>query len=247
MTKYEWETELKRNIHRLPDDEIKRVMEYYGELFDDKAERGKSETEIIYEFGNPADVADKIMSEYDGELKYEPEGGIPVPPMRVESEPAQAPRTDTAVSDDSVQRRNITIENTSARPSRATENARSSKSSSGLTSGGRILLFVLINVLTGFAFFICLAAVWIVLGALTVAGGAIGLGGAAATVVSLGVLFGGHAGAGLAQLGMGVALVGIGILMTIALIKCVKLFGIVTVRIFVSIKNWLVPKEAKNA
>lgn len=68
MTKYEWETELKKNIHRLPADEIKRVMEYYGELFEDHIERGKTESQIINEFGNPVDVADKILSEYDGEL-----------------------------------------------------------------------------------------------------------------------------------------------------------------------------------
>ena len=37
MTKYEFETELKKKISRLPADEIKRVIEYYGELFEDMA------------------------------------------------------------------------------------------------------------------------------------------------------------------------------------------------------------------
>jgi len=64
VTKYEWETELKKNIHRLPSDEINRVLEYYDELFADKIERGYGETEIIAQFGNPADVAYKIISEY---------------------------------------------------------------------------------------------------------------------------------------------------------------------------------------
>ena len=77
MTKYEWETELKKNIHRLPADEIKRVMEYYGELFEDHIERGKTESQIINEFGNPVDVADKILSEYDGELVDDV--GVPTP------------------------------------------------------------------------------------------------------------------------------------------------------------------------
>ncbi|MCX4314104.1 MAG: hypothetical protein OSJ83_09675, partial [Clostridia bacterium] len=62
-------------IRRLPDDEIKRVTDYYGELFADKAERGESEREIINEFGNPVDVADKILSEYDGEIKPQDVGG----------------------------------------------------------------------------------------------------------------------------------------------------------------------------
>lgn len=67
MTKYEWETELKKCIHRLPPEEIKRVTEYYSELFEDHIERGKTETQIINEFGNPVDVAFKILSEYDSE------------------------------------------------------------------------------------------------------------------------------------------------------------------------------------
>lgn len=249
MTKYEWETELKRNIHRLPDDEIKRVMEYYGELFDDKAERGKSEREIIFEFGNPVDVADKILSEYDGELKTDTESEIPVPRLR-DDEPLQHTQTDVVTQEDvAPPRRNITVERTSAsgRRSEKSDNVRADKSSAGMASGTRILLFVLINVLTCFAFFICFVAVWIVLGALTVAGGAMGLGGVAAAIISCGALFGGHLGAGLAQLGMSVALVGIGILMTIVLIKSVKLYAGITKRVFVSIKNWLAPKETENA
>ena len=77
MTKYEWDRELKKNIHRLPDDEIKRVLEYYDELFEDYIERGKSEREIIAEFGNPCDVADKILADYDGELKSDDPFGHP--------------------------------------------------------------------------------------------------------------------------------------------------------------------------
>lgn len=65
MTKYEWESELKRRIAGLPEDEIRRVLEYYNELFEDNIERGKSEARIVCEFGNPADVASKILSEYE--------------------------------------------------------------------------------------------------------------------------------------------------------------------------------------
>ncbi len=88
MTKYEWETELKKNIHRLPADEINRVMEYYAELFEDYIERGKTETQIINEFGNPVDVADKILSEYDGELA----DGV----IETRSTPASAPTSEPA-------------------------------------------------------------------------------------------------------------------------------------------------------
>lgn len=63
MTKYEWERELEKNLHTLSKDEIKRVLEYYNELFMDKIERGGTETSIIAEFGNPFDVANKIIAE----------------------------------------------------------------------------------------------------------------------------------------------------------------------------------------
>lgn len=64
MTKYEWETELKKCMHRLPKAEQDKVLEYYNELFADQAENGRSEKQIINEFGNPSDVAFKIMTDY---------------------------------------------------------------------------------------------------------------------------------------------------------------------------------------
>lgn len=64
MTKYEWETELRKCMHRLPRTEQDRVLEYYNELFADQAENGRSEKQIINEFGNPSDVAFKIMTDY---------------------------------------------------------------------------------------------------------------------------------------------------------------------------------------
>ncbi len=67
MTKYEWERELRKNIQRLPSDEVDKILDYYDELFEDKAERGMRESDIIYEFGNPFDVARKIMNEFDAE------------------------------------------------------------------------------------------------------------------------------------------------------------------------------------
>lgn len=67
MTKYEWEKELKKNIYKLPPEEIDKIADYYNELFLDKAESGMSEKSIINEFGNPFDVARKIMNEYETE------------------------------------------------------------------------------------------------------------------------------------------------------------------------------------
>jgi uncharacterized membrane protein len=61
MTKYEWERELRNNLKRLPEAEVSRVLDYYDELFEDKVEEGMSEKEIVKRFGNPFDVAYKIL------------------------------------------------------------------------------------------------------------------------------------------------------------------------------------------
>lgn len=65
MTKYEWESELKRHIAGLPKEEQTKALEFYNELFEDKIESGYKEKRIIAEFGNPRDVADKILEEYN--------------------------------------------------------------------------------------------------------------------------------------------------------------------------------------
>lgn len=64
MTKYEWEIELKKHMGDLPRGEQERVLEYYNELFADGMESGKSEKQLVSEFGNPVDVAYRIIAEY---------------------------------------------------------------------------------------------------------------------------------------------------------------------------------------
>jgi len=67
MTKYEWENELTKNLKRLPDIEVSKILDYYNELFFDKADTGLSEKEIIKSFGNPFDVAYKVVYGFEGE------------------------------------------------------------------------------------------------------------------------------------------------------------------------------------
>lgn len=68
MTKYEWESELRKNLYRIPEREQEKVFEYYNELFLDKVEQGGTEQTIIREFGNPFDVANRILADYDEEI-----------------------------------------------------------------------------------------------------------------------------------------------------------------------------------
>lgn len=78
MTKWEWESALKRHLARLSEAEQERALGYYQELFADKAEAGMSETRIIEQFGNPAEVAEKILAEYQYELHTPPFDAQPV-------------------------------------------------------------------------------------------------------------------------------------------------------------------------
>lgn len=64
MTKYEWERELKKHIAVLPKSEQTKIFDYYNEIFEDRIEAGMRENDIIYEFGNPFDVAQKILADY---------------------------------------------------------------------------------------------------------------------------------------------------------------------------------------
>lgn len=72
MTKYEWDRQLKKGISSLPAGEQRRVLEYYNELFSDKIDAGMKEQEVIAEFGNPYDVANKLIVDYYNEDK----GGV---------------------------------------------------------------------------------------------------------------------------------------------------------------------------
>lgn len=69
MTKYEWERQLKKGISSLPKSEQQRALDYYNELFADKIDAGMREQYIIAEFGNPYDVANKILTDYYTEGK----------------------------------------------------------------------------------------------------------------------------------------------------------------------------------
>lgn len=235
MTKYEWETALKKNICRLPDDEIGRVMEYYGELFEDNIERGKTETAIINEFGNPVDVAEKILSEYDGEYKAET--------ADKNAKSVFDGIADNVVSTVVEHEQHEEIKNSDEVIERKDDSAGSAQKSSNTTKAKRAIVFIVLNVLTGFAFFIVFAVLWIVFSVFVIAGVSVAAGGGFASVVSFGVMFNGHAASGLAQLGMGLVCIGIGIAIVVVAAKGVKPIAMFTRKCFSLLKNWLTGKR----
>ena len=63
MTKTEFLFELKKGLSGLPEEDIKRSIEFYSEMIDDRIEDGKTEEEAIADIGSVKDVVSQILSE----------------------------------------------------------------------------------------------------------------------------------------------------------------------------------------
>lgn len=63
MTYIKWKDEVEGYLASLPREEKQKVFSYFSEMYADKREAGKSEEQIIEEFGAPYDVAKKILAE----------------------------------------------------------------------------------------------------------------------------------------------------------------------------------------
>ena len=62
MTKKNWEKRLLSNLRPLQRDERKKILDYYREIYSDKAEAGYSEAEILAEFSSPEECATRILA-----------------------------------------------------------------------------------------------------------------------------------------------------------------------------------------
>lgn len=116
MTKFEWERQLKKGISGLPHSEQQRVLDYYGELFSDKIDAGMSESEIIAEFGNPYDVANRILVDFynDGKNNAQADEYIYSTPDSIEetnpSVASQPTETSAAVKSGATEKNNSNSE-----------------------------------------------------------------------------------------------------------------------------------------
>ena len=63
MTKKEFLEELKNGLCGLPKEDIKRSIEFYSEMIDDRIEDGKSEEEAVSDIGSVKEVISQILSE----------------------------------------------------------------------------------------------------------------------------------------------------------------------------------------
>ncbi len=63
MTYIKWKDEVESYLVSLPQEEKQKIFSYFSEMYADKRDAGKSEAQIIEEFGAPYDVAKKILAE----------------------------------------------------------------------------------------------------------------------------------------------------------------------------------------
>ncbi|MDR3263847.1 MAG: DUF1700 domain-containing protein [Clostridiales bacterium] len=68
MKKSKFEKKLFKQLGSLPKAEKIKIIEYYNELYLDQKELGRSDDEIIAEWGSPSDIALKVLNE-DAEIK----------------------------------------------------------------------------------------------------------------------------------------------------------------------------------
>ena len=63
MTYIKWKDEVESYLVSLPQEEKQKIFSYFSEMYADKRDAGKSEEQIIEEFGAPYDVARRILAD----------------------------------------------------------------------------------------------------------------------------------------------------------------------------------------
>ncbi|MBQ8429843.1 MAG: DUF1700 domain-containing protein [Clostridia bacterium] len=63
MKQIEWEKKFLDGLESLPEAERYKIAEYYREMYGDKLEAGQSSDDILAEFGDPKECAERILQE----------------------------------------------------------------------------------------------------------------------------------------------------------------------------------------
>lgn len=242
MTKYEWERELKRHIAVLPKSEQARIFDYYSEIFEDRIEAGMQEKDIIYEFGNPFDVAQKILSDY----RYEDYETVRPPRFRPDR-PEKDEKTESVFESESAAPAYTAPKEAPRQTADFSQSApREEKSSSG--KFGRFLFMLVLYLFLGLpviAVILCLAAVGLALALACIAVMAGGLIYAVYWAVQIGIA--GYAASTLALIGAGLAGAGLGFIFVVPCFKLTKFILVCVGKIFKATFRYIRGKKAVKA
>lgn len=223
MTKKEWFSRLRNFIQGMPQEEQRRIFDYYEELYADKRESGMSEWDIIAEFGNPQEVAGKMLTEMSTLHSEDTDYRAPATPAcRAEGDRRESasPRYGAREEHGTAQSQYGAQPNAAQPPYGAQTQYAAQPQYAAATpptpekrkfSFGRLLVFIFLLIPCGAILFALIFAGWAAFLALTVSGVVVAIGGGGSAVYTLVTAFDGstwlaYAGAGLALVGAGIGL-----------------------------------------
>ena len=68
MNKSEFLNSLEEKLKELPKDEIRKTIDYYDEMIDDRIEDGMTEEEAVKSIGNSGDIALSILLDHEASI-----------------------------------------------------------------------------------------------------------------------------------------------------------------------------------
>ncbi|MCL2370325.1 MAG: DUF1700 domain-containing protein [Firmicutes bacterium] len=225
MTRSQWMTELKKYLITLSHEDLERAVEYYNEIYEDKNEAGIPEKEIIYQFGNPRDAAKKILDDFAGVV---PESVVAIQNESFQTNVDMQQQVHEQVQPQLVQQPQFEQSQPQQQVQPQSQSAHTPKRG-GIPIWVIILITVCITLFIGpiiglvatvFALFV---TVWALVGTLFAVAGSLILAGLVGTGYSIYTLTL-NAPVGLAQLGMSLAALGLGILLLIVAVIVLRLW-----------------------
>jgi len=243
MTYNEWRDELKSNLLSVSESERRRVLDYYAEAYADRRDAGYTEREIIDEFGAPYDAAQRILGEnrtdnysYD-EYYEEPRSRRDIrreerERRREEERLRSEQERERRRNERRRQRDGDDYDYCQNAPSRPANDERQRESRGDYTWVFVILCIVFCVPLFG----IIMGMVGVTIG-LCVSPFALLISGVVTVGQGVGMLVGGNIAGGLCELGTGVIISGVSIVLIPLFIKLVKLMWNLFGRLFKWIKS----------
>lgn len=185
MTYIKWKDEVESYLGDLSEEEKQKIFSYFSEMYADKRDAGKSEAQIIEEFGAPYDVAKRILdgnkesadsteapsnvtggSNYNYNYYNYNYGGAPqTPPQTPEKTTPPAAAQQPAYQQSAAQEQSTQVQ--SGIPASYIQSGKPAEKSSGKSAGDIIILIVLIALNVGLAITaaVCMCRGWIEIGA----------------------------------------------------------------------------------
>lgn len=252
MTYNEWRDELKSNLLCVSESERRRVLDYYAEAYADRRDAGYTEREIIEDFGAPYDAAQRILGENRSSFSsYEEDYEEPRSrrdARRQEREERERRREEERLRAEQErerrksEKRKFRGEDDFDYYQNPSQN-RFEEEPKKKTRGDYTWVFVILCIVFCVPLFgLIMSMVGITIG-FCVAPFALLISGVATAGAGIGMLVGGNLAGGLCEIGTGVIIFGVSLILIPLFIKLVKLMWTLFNKVFKWIKSLFSGKE----